>query len=935
MSVLKIPKIPQYGVLVEEKYDKNDSLFYDVYQGAVKNVYNILNKHQEKPTEITFNPCISFVGKRGTGKSSAMSSFANFLHKNKSANLSWIGDKEIEKTIYGSSFYMLPAIDTANMSEKETIIADVSAEMYSEYKKIDENIPVEQKRVFIESTKRTNDTAILKSSGDWTKQGDQLLAETNKVVHIKELFKEMVDNFLAIVLKDAHPNNRYLVIQIDDLDMNVTNSFSIMEEIRNILSIKNVIVLISVDIEQLKTVLKFHFERSLETKKDTEKEKISRDLAYKYIEKLLPVDRRHYMPEFSLEQLNTIRAMNFLNEEDSEDWKKWKLKLNGQKKPSVFYAIMHLIWRKTLLIPTKNRFNDYVLIPHNLRSLCNFVVFLRNMEDAAYSENAFDESNPTPLTYFDFAKNDSKGETYRNVLEHNLNAFQKYLVSNIEIHVKPEMTYGELQIANVLQNIISTIDHTSTDEINNKIVGDIIYALKEEKENNDYFKLLNKNDTLNSMLSAIHNSCSLGIGDVMYVLKEIEENSRCRYIHYLIEIIRTLWNIRMTKELFVVGCNSANKNSLEIGAKYITQTFRKVIGTIIVNPDVQKLTYYKGQEISGWQVLKNKRKPSIFDVVIPNNKIYINEEISQKTFTCDVRCWRTNLRTGLPIYKGNLEGEEQLWLSHPLLIFSNLLAPCIRIEKNDTLKKNFYEWQQKYIMPLPFYSINFIQRFLSFLWFENNRKSFPTSSALLYYILENSLEAANSVWNEIRYYIPEVYISDVKEITQDYPDECEKDNLYFFIAPIMKIKDIIGMNRELVPVNIYLIEFVRESLSQMESIITDNYGGNRLAYFVDLQTLIRINFLNAKDFLSTEKHEVTKEQIEELINALMPKTPNDIEHTPYYFHEEIWSLEENNIDKNSIIPYYFYEEINDKSDLIKKLQLNQSDKNEGDETNGN
>ncbi len=907
MSVLRIPKIPQYGVLVEEKFGKEESLFHDVYQGAVKNVYDIINRHQKKTTEISFNPCIAFVGKRGTGKSSAMSSFANFLRKSKSSNLNWIGDKAIQELIYDSSFYMLPAIDTSNMSEKETIIADVSAEMYSEYKKIDDSISVEQKRSFIEATKKANDTAILKSTGDWTKQGDQLLAETNKVVHIQELFKEMTDNFLSIVLKDAHPNKRYLVIQIDDLDMNVANSFSIMEEIRSILSIKNVIVLISVDIEQLKTVLKFHFERSLETKKEGENEKISRDLAYKYIEKLLPVDRRHYMPELSLEQLNTIRAVNFLNEDDA-DWKKWQLNLNENKKPSVFNAIMHLIWRKTLIIPTKNRFNDYVLIPYNLRSLCNFVVFLRNMEDAAYPTKGLDENKVTPLTYFDFAK-EPEGEAYRNVLEHNLNAFKKYLISNIEIHVKPEMTQAEQRISQVLQKIISTLEHTSTDEINNKIVGEIIYALNEEEEKN-YFKLINKNNTLTSMLEALHKSYSLGIGDVIYVLREIEEKYRCRYIHYLIEIIRTLWNIRMTKELFIVGCNPKNNRYLESKAKFITPSFRKAIGTIITNPDVEIITYNKDQEISGWQVLKNKRRPSIFDVVIPNNKNYINEEIDQNLFTCDVRCWRTNLRTGEPIYRGDLAGNERHWLSHPMLIFSNLLAPCVRADINDTLREDFFEWQQKYIMPLPFHSINFIQSFVSLLENVNCTKSFPTNKSILYFVLENSLIAIISLWEELCHYIPEVHVSDVNELVQNYPSESENENLYFFGAPITKIKETIRENHELVLVNIALLEFIKTSTKKFEEKREELDNEDRLKFFISLRTLTEAFFSNTNMFFPPEKHEIEIKHFKDFINALMPeepKKPEDIDNTPYYFHEEAKKIE--GVDKHSIIPFYYREEV--------------------------
>lgn len=881
MSVLRIPKIPQYGVLVEEKYDKEDSLFHDVYQGAIKNVYDIINKHQEKTTEISFNPCIAFVGKRGTGKSSAMSSFANFLHKSKTYDLTWIGDQEIENTIYGSSFYKLPQIDTANMSENETIIADVSAEMYSEYKKFEENILVEQKRNFIEATKKANDTAILKSTGDWTKQGDQLLAETTKVVHIKELFKKMVDNFLSIVLKDTHPDKRYLVIQIDDLDMNVTNSFSIMEEIRSILSIKNVIVLISVDVEQLKTVLKFHFEKSLKAQKDAEKERISRDLSYKYIEKLLPVDRRHYMPELNLEQLNEIRAENFLFEE-KEDWDKWKIKLDGHKKPSVLNAIMHLIWRKTLLIPTKNDFGDYPLIPHNLRSLCNFVVFLRNMEDVAYVPGAMKSEHPTCLQYFHFASFESQ----RNILEHNLEAFQKYLLYSIENFIKPEMSTAEYMISNTLQNLINSISYTSIEKINNKIVGDIINCLN-NKTTRHYFELINKNNTLHLMLQTIRQSRSLNIGDVIYVLKEIEKNANRSYIRYLVEIIRTLWSIKMTREFFVTGCNPKNKDIIETNTCYITKSFRNAIGTFIVNPDVDIIPPIYDSNISGWYIRK-KDFPSICDVVIPRNESCL-QTINADDNIYKVTHWRNKLRNGLEIYRAGTEDEDLIWASHPLLIFSNLLTPALRNYINNSLNDNLQEWQHRYIISLPFYSLSYMQCFSSCFCIEVNKHVFPSCGSLTKYVLEKAYDANAEMWKTLSYYIPRTGFVEKNELkTKTTFNDGEINPFNVSIESLINAE---WLENELLAVNLSLIKILEESIRIYESNLP-NDPENFSKYLRDIYPHIENSFPETiiNNFFPIRHDEIKIDNVKEFLNALTNNyEKNDI--VPYYFSKEIKGLE--------------------------------------------
>ena len=233
MGVLNIPEIPQYGVLIEEKYEKEQSLFYDVYKGAANNIYDIIKNKESFRIELFSNPCIAFVGKRGTGKSSAMSSFANFLDISNKDNCVWIKDDLVRKSIEEADFFVLPAIDTANMGNNETIIADVSAEMFSSYRKNENVISVDDKRMFIKSIKEINETAISKSSGEWIKQGDNLLNVTNNVVHMKNLFENTVNCFLRIMPKTRNSKNSFLVIQIDDLDMNISNSYNIMEEIRN------------------------------------------------------------------------------------------------------------------------------------------------------------------------------------------------------------------------------------------------------------------------------------------------------------------------------------------------------------------------------------------------------------------------------------------------------------------------------------------------------------------------------------------------------------------------------------------------------------------------------------------------------------------------------------------------------------------------------
>lgn len=816
MGILRIPEIPQYGVLIEEKYDKEESLFHEVYQGAIENVYDIISRQKNTENELFLNPCIAFVGKRGTGKSSAMSSFANFLANNKPDNCTWIEDEKIKKAIIKSKFYTLPAIDTANMEEKETIIADVSAEMFAEYEKVSASISVDKKRTFIKDIKTTNDTAILKSSGEWTKQGDQLLSETNKIVHIKDLFTKVVNSFLTIVKNNVTSEDCYLVIQIDDLDMNISNAYSIMEEIRTILTIKNVIVLLSVDIDQLKTVLRINFEEPLKNltlfndlEKHSEKNKIARDLAYKYIEKLLPFNRRHYMPELTVQQLTINKSGNFLGDNDT-NWVNIGLVKKDGETPNIFDAAMHLIWRKTMLIPMRDEYGDVLLLPHNLRSLCNFIVFLRNMKDAAYSLSISPKKSYFPLTFFDYS-DETIGETYRNILEGNLRSFSKYIVSSLETFQRPEMNTEEENLANMLLALIDSLANINTEELNYKIAEDILafFSSSEPPFNNS------KHD--NNMLTALRENDMVSIGDLIYLLRQIDKKTHCGYIRYLVSIVRTLWSIKMTYELYVIGCNSQLRTLYgQPETNFITKVFRNNIGSMIINPDVSEsfLSEFEYPP-TDWSYCEKKKCQSIYDLTLPKNMVKFD---SNHIMVENVN-HRVRLKTGEAPYEYYNEHKLLYNISHPVCVFSNLLSPYFK-KGTDIYTK----WQNKFIMVFPFYSMDFMYRLIEEYFKEVKINLLNGKVSVMYHVINMFKKATNNLMPEISKYIPDISVSYTNndnislQNNSQLTNQASENKYYFsFTEPINHLLDDFSWNEELVMVNLELVSKLNECLGKLEN----------------------------------------------------------------------------------------------------------------------
>ncbi len=823
MGVLYIPEIPQYGVLVEKPEEIQNSMFCDIYAGAIDNVYDIMQGQGSTKNELFFNPCIAFVGNRGTGKSSAMSSFAHFLENSIEKNCKWIKNESVKRRISRAEFVALNAIDTANMCKTETIIADVASEMYRRYKEIDKDLSVEKKRDFIEKLKTAGDAAILRNADEQIKKGDQLLADTDKIVHIKDLFEYAVKSFLSLYKGNTALEDRYLIIQLDDLDMNTTNAFTIMEEIRNILCIKNVIVLISVDIEQLKTVLKINFAQSLQTQsfncgtEGKKTNKIAKDLSYKYIEKVLPLARRHYMLDFTIDQLEKFQSKNFLGDDD-KNWEKLNLS-SGEQAPAIMDAVLHLIWRKTMMIPMRNSHKDYALIPRNLRSLCNFIVFLRNMKDAAFDEDAFNGDTVRPLTYFDFA-DATEGATRRALLEHNLKEFNKYLISNLEGCKEPDMSFEDEYLAETLKNLIPSLFDISVKEMNSKIAAEIILAFENSEIFGDtiqsyYFQIINKNNCLEKIKEALIYPENVSMGDVMFILGKIEKITRCSYIRYLIEVIRTMWSIKMTNELYVNGCNPANDNYVEPRSKYITEDFRTAVGAMFVNPDATQFVFFDDiEKKADWSLYKDKNWQSICDIILPERMNCIDYE-SDTTFT--VKKWRVNVETGDPCYRHCNAHEKPYYLSHPLLIFTNLLSPNLIAADYINKNEDIIRWQNEYIMCFPFYSLDFISR----LYKESRRIVRQTKFSIQQSIQANLVEQFKLASIELQEEIAK-YISCKNNHDRNKTDDGALEYWdLVFNSPLKKLHEYVSYKYLLLPVKKDVINAIDIFIKKVESCAAD------------------------------------------------------------------------------------------------------------------
>lgn len=767
-KTLTISNPPQFGVITESKdSDLNHSIFKDVYDEAFKRAADIIkansncNDQKERSSHEEFsNTVISFVGKRGSGKSTAMCSFSSFLNGN---DFDIIEDKDTNKTISSKHFYCLDAIDSVQLGTKETIIGRISAAMFKEYENITSratSISVEQKRDFIKQVNTVNKYAVMYHNGEWFKQNDSLLVDTYHVSSLRCEMQKLVEAYLMLKSKSFDIKDKYLVVSIDDLDMGIENSYAIMEEIRKFLCIKNIIVLVSLRMDQVHIALRSKFEQQLNSKKEhTDNEILIDDLAYRYIEKLFPYSRQIQMPTLSLNSLKTWEA-------------DFDVELPSENEKTILSSVLHLIWKKTLIIPVCNSDGEHFLVPRNLRSLCNFVVFLRNLPDISADDP----------------------EKQKNELQSNLCAFSKYLVSNVRSYEREYVSGEDLTFSEMLISIINNIEFTPLEKINSRIVGEILYFLKNNESNSHYRKLFDKNPNVSEndlfyfgeilLNASLENRC-ISLGDLIYVLGEIDSKTRCRYIKYLIEVIRMLWSAKMTEEYYCSILIASNNSKPILSPRFI-----KSVGKLIVNPDVGFF----------------EKSCSDFTKQMPNSTIRvleINDLFKVYAGTINDQNWR--YKTNIPFTSITQTRTNEKYKTNTGICCHPLRAITAFLDEDNSqltrIKDEKYKTEQTPPrIPLPLYSFDFIYRYvelLSDILVEKNVKecreikNFKSLMDCLIYAVQNITGSHRSastldfeVFVPLNHYIPK------KELTQIIVNMLDFKEVVFGIIPIITDQNV-------------------------------------------------------------------------------------------------------------------------------------------------
>ncbi len=382
--------------IVSEDLDNIDDLIFKrVYLEADKMLFDIVQEGQARQGRKKYAwgsgdgqiaNIISFLGRRGRGKSSAMLSFYAYLEKLQlQSKCGWSEFKKCENGgMNAIKFIQMTCIDAAMLTERESLIDVILAKMwdtFSENKRefsshMDQGDYEYRVRRVREQFERVREAYLVINRSRQKTEDDipaaSALHELAGSINLKEKLSELIGDYIKLLNYDVNTGHTvpgYLVLAIDDVDMADGNAWEALEQMRRFLSLSKVIIFMTADIDRLKCVCEKCCEKTYLSK---DKEGLSCFVS-DYLEKVLPLNRRILMPEMSEDQ-KPIRIEERKNE--NSGWK-WECKCEKE-------IILELLAKKCGIYFDGEKRRRHFLQNDSLRSLVNYFNEVVNIREEAY-----------------------------------------------------------------------------------------------------------------------------------------------------------------------------------------------------------------------------------------------------------------------------------------------------------------------------------------------------------------------------------------------------------------------------------------------------------------------------------------------------------------------------------------------------------------------
>lgn len=368
-GVVNIPVVEHINT--EKEFEA--SIFTEQYVQALDSLNNLVaaqsasskqSGNRVSPEESP-NNIIAFVGERGSGKTSCMSSVAELLAPDKLHEI-----KSKYTAIEKHQFENIGIIDPSYFDQTHNIVAMVVARLYKTYRDFVEHKHTEsgcfdvQRELEQAFARAQRSMQCLLGKNETTGEYDDVenLVNLSQAVDLKKDIADLVKEYL----KFRKHEKGILLLCIDDIDLNISQADEMAEQIRKYLVSPQIVILLAAKLEQLGTIKSLHYTQKYETLIEHKRMSfdVIEEMTGQYLTKLVPHNQRIYLPT-------------------SEIYLNATLEIDGKTMPgkSVRQAVPELIFKKTRYLFYNSGHRTSYIVPKNLRRLCQIVELLQHMPD--------------------------------------------------------------------------------------------------------------------------------------------------------------------------------------------------------------------------------------------------------------------------------------------------------------------------------------------------------------------------------------------------------------------------------------------------------------------------------------------------------------------------------------------------------------------------
>lgn len=388
---LIVIKGEEFKLNLKEQIDESD-IFYDQYLEAAEMLNDIVTINGGESgadwrNVETENNIIAFCGDRGEGKSSTMMTFMNALLKSGT-----IFNGGVKNTVFSKPVVIDPSMFDDVHNILEVIIASLFREFRAKYEKDSRAFDDYKREKLLEKFQEVyriislmnNPQKMLEEEFD----GEANITNLSRMgegTELKGKVQSLIKTYLDCMIESGSTENKKLLIAIDDLDLCNASAYKMAEQIRKYFIIPNVVIVMALKVEQLSMCVQEENFRNYKNilqsgNQPSEFYEEVKNMAEKYIAKLLPGFRRIYLP--NVRNLTDIK----ITYKDKNE----KIIYEGKLPNSMSASILDMVYAKTGMRFLLDKQGANWLQPDNLRETVNMITLLGNMQDPTYNTEYYE-----------------------------------------------------------------------------------------------------------------------------------------------------------------------------------------------------------------------------------------------------------------------------------------------------------------------------------------------------------------------------------------------------------------------------------------------------------------------------------------------------------------------------------------------------------------